>query len=201
MDVQFTIEEVTENPGLYLPSRSIYCLKAYVDGVNSGEMTDIWDALDGFYDWLVDTFNHRGTSIDEVKLIMHYVSTDPYDAFDKFFELLEAFYEEVYDGEEVLPFFAKIKDAPYDYLPQRTIHALYSFFWGVDMAAQGLIGYTDLNLFEEWLQDFYENSSSWYKIILLYSQDEFSALEQFQTLYSEFDAMPGHASDVEMPAR
>jgi hypothetical protein len=201
MNVQFTIQEVTKNPGLYLPSRSIYCLKAYIEGANSGEMTDVWDALDGFYDWLVDTFSHKGASIDEVKLIMHYASTDPYDAFNQFFELLEAFYEDVYDGEEMLPFFAKIKDAPFDYLPQRTIHALYSFFWGVDMAAQGLIGYTDLNLFEEYLQDFYENSSSWYKIILLYSQDEFSALEQFQTLYAEFDEMPGHASDVEMPAR
>lgn len=197
MDVEFTIQEVAENPGLYLPSRSIYCLKAYVDGVNSNEMTDVWDYLDGFYDWLVDTFNHKGNSIDEVKLIMHYVSTDAYDAFDKFFELLEAFY----DGEELLPFLQKIKEAPYDYLPQRTIHALYSYFWGIDMASQGMIEYTDLNAFEEWLQDFYENSSSWYKIILLYSQDEFSALQQFQTLYGEFDAMPGHASDVEMPAR
>ena len=44
MDAQFTIQEVTENPSLYLPSRSIYCLKAYIDGVNSGEMTDVWDA-------------------------------------------------------------------------------------------------------------------------------------------------------------
>ena len=195
MDVRFTIEEVTKNPGLYLPSRSIYCLKAYVDGINSGEMTDVWDYLDGFYDWLMNTFKHKGASIDEVKLILHYVSRDPYDAFDRFFELLEAFYE----GEELMPLFNRIKENPYDYLPQRTIHALYAYLWGVDMSTQGLVDYTDLSGFENWLQEYYENSSSWYKILLLYSQDEFSAMQQFQMLYEEFDAMPGHASDMEAP--
>ena len=196
MNARFTIEDVAGNPAMYLPSRSIYCLKAYVDGVNSNEMTDVWDYLDGFYDWLVDTFQHSGkTAQDEVKLISHYVSTDPHDAFFRFFELLEEFYE----GEELLPFFQRLRDNPHNYLPQINIQTLYAYLWGVDMASQGLCEYTDLSVFEEWLQDYFENDSSWYKILLLYSHDEFSALEQFHTLYEEFGAMPSHASDASTP--
>lgn len=195
MDTPFTIGEVAKNPRLYLPSRSIYCLKAYIDGVNSAEMTDVWDYLDGFYDWLVDTFQHRGVAQDEVKLILHYVSSDPYDAFNRFFELLDEFM----DGEELMPFFQNIRNNPYQYLPQRSIHALYAYFWGVDMASQGMIEYTDLSHFESWLQSTYENDSSWDKILLFYSHDEFSAIEQFQTLYEEFSIMPRHTSDDETP--
>jgi hypothetical protein len=197
MDVKFTIEDVAENPAMYLPSRSIYCLKAYIDGINSQEMTDVWDYLDGFYDWLVETFQHDGKTVpDEVKLILHYVSTDPNDAFYRFFELLENFYE----GDELLPFFRRIKENPYNYLPQVSIHTLYAYLWGVDMASQGLCNYTDLSEFEEWLQDYFENDSSWYKILLLYSQDEFGALQQFNTLYEEFATRPTHVSDGEAPS-
>ncbi len=193
MDVQFTIEDVVAKPAMYLPSRSIYCLKSYIDGINSNEMTDVWDYLDGFYDWLVDTFQHNGNgSQDEVKLILHYISTDPTDAFYRFFELVEEFNQ----GEELLPLFKKLRDNPLNYLPQVSIHTLYAYFWGVDMANQGLIEYTDLGEFENWLQEFYENDSSWYKILMFYSHDEFGALQQFKMLYEEFAMQPSHASDT-----
>ena len=196
MDVKFTIEEVVAQPNMYLPARSIYSLKAYVDGINSGEATDVWDYLDGFYDWLVETFQHtNGIAQDEVRLILHYVSTDPHDAFYRFFELVEEFLE----GEDLLPFFKDIRDNPYKYLPQISIHSLYAYLWGVDMASQGMVDYTDLSAFEDWLQDYYENDSSWYKILLFYSQDEFGALQQFKILYEEFATQPSHASDSEMP--
>jgi len=197
MDVRFTIEDVAEKPTMYLPSRSIYCLKAYVDGINSGEMTDVWDYLDGFYEWLVETFQHgRKGPQDEVKLILHYMSNDPNDAFFRFFELVEEFKE----GEELLPMFKKLKENPYNFLPQISIYTLYAYLWGVDMASQGLVEYTDLSDFEDWLQEYYENDSSWYKILMFYSQDEFGALQQFQTLYEEFATMPSHASDEERPS-
>lgn len=197
MDVRFTIEDVAEKPAMYLPSRSIYSLKAYIDGVNSGEMTDVWDYLDGFYDWLVETFQHgRQGAQDEVKLILHYMSNDPNDAFFRFFELVEEFKE----GEELLPLFKNLKENPYNYLPQISIYTLYAYLWGVDMASQGLVDYTDLSDFEDWLQEYYENDSSWYKILMFYSQDEFGALQQFQTLYEEFGSRPSHASDEEIPS-
>lgn len=189
---QSRLEEIINNPGMYLPARTIYCLKAYVDGINSPNQTDVWDYLDGFYDWLLDTFNHdnRGAQ-DEIKLILHYMSNDPYDAFDRFFELLDEYKE----GEN-LPLLQAIRERPFDFLPQRSIYALYAFFWGMDMQAQGYFDAIDLSEFEGWLQNQFENDSSWYKIIMLYSHDEFGALQQFATLYTEFSSKPGPASDT-----
>ena len=196
MDVQPTIslDEITQRPGMYLPARTIYCLKAFVDGINCEDQTDVWDYLDGFYDWLLETFNHRpdlGMHC-EMKLILHYMSKDPYDAFDRFFELVQEFQY----GEEELPLFKAIRENPYDFLPQRSIYCLYAYFWGKDMASQNYCPTINLSGFESYVQDKYELDDSWYRTILFYSQDEFGALNQFQELYEEFSSQPSHASDT-----
>lgn len=195
IDVQsdITLDEVAQQPGMYLPARTIYCLKAYIDGVNCDDQTDVWDYLDGFYDWLIDTFNHRSDlgMQCEMKLIMHYMSNDAYDAYDQFFNLVQEFRM----GEEELPLFKALRERPYDFLPQRSIQCLYAFLWGKDSYAQGMIEKVDLDGFETFVQEHYSLESPWHKTILFYSQDEFGALNTFQTLYEDFTVQPGHASD------
>jgi hypothetical protein len=195
IDVQsvITLDEITQRPGMYLPARSIYCLKAYIDGINCGDQTDVWDYLDGFYEWLLDTFNHKrdlGMQC-EMKLITHYMSHDGYDAYNQFFELVQEFRL----GEEELPLFTALQERPYDFLPQKSIQCLYAFLWGKDAFAQGITEKVNLDGFQEFVQERYELETTWHKTILFYSQDEFSALNTFQTLYEEFIVQPSHSSD------
>ena len=197
MDVQsaITLDEITQHPGMYLPAKSIYCLKAYVDGVNCDDQTDVWDYLDGFYDWLIDTFNHRSDlgMQCEIKLITHYMSNDGHDAYDQFFDLVQEFRM----GEEELPLFKALKERPYDFLPQKSIQCLYAYLWGKDSFAQGMVDKIDLEDFEAFVQEHYSIEASWHKAILFFSQDEFSALNVFQNLHEEFTVQPCHASDNE----
>ncbi len=195
MDVQplLSLDEITLRPGMYLPARTIYCLKSFIDGVNSDDQSDIWDYMDGFYDWLLETFNHPSDMgmHCEMKLILHYISHDPYDAFDRFFELVDEFKQ----GEYELPILRAIRRNPLNYLPQRSIYCLYAYFWGKDHASQNYCEPIDMDNFETWVQDKYEMDTPWHKTILFYSQDEFGALNQFKDLYEEFSSQPNHASD------
>ncbi len=195
MDVQsvITLEEITQRPAMYLPARTIYCLKAFIDGVNCEDQTDVWDYLDGFYDWLLETFNHKSSlgMQCEMKLIMHYMSNDAHDAYDQFFDLLQEFRM----GEEELPLFKALRERPYDFLPQKSIQCLYAYLWGKDNYAQGLAEKISMEGFEAFVQEHYELDAAWHKVILFYTQDEFSALETFQSLYEEFSVEPEHATD------
>lgn len=197
MNVQsaITLDEITQRPAMYLPAKSIYCLKAYIDGVNCDDQTDVWDYLDGFYDWLIDTFNHRSDlgMQCEIKLITHYMSNDGHDAYDQFFDLVQEFRM----GEEELPLFKALRERPYDFLPQKSIQCLYAYLWGKDSYAQGMIDKIDLDDFETFVQEHYKIETSWHKAILFFSQDEFSALNVFQNLHEEFTVQPCHASDNE----
>jgi|GEM_PF-2289058 len=193
VDSVVTLDEITQRPGVYLPAKSIYCLKAYIDGVNCEDQTDVWDYLNGFYDWLLNTFNHDsnlGMSC-EMKLITHYMSRDGHDAYDQFFELVQEFRL----GEEELPLFKALQERPYDFLPQKSIQCLYAFLWGKDAYAQGMTEQINLNGFEEFVQEHYKMQAAWHKVILFFTQDEFSALGVFQTLYEGFATTPSHASD------
>lgn len=195
IDIQsvITVEEILKRPAMYLPSRTIYSLKAYINGVNCPNQTDVWDYLDGFYDWLLDTFNHQSTlgMQCEMKLITHYMSQDTHDAYDKFFELVQEFRM----GEEELPLFKALRERPYDFLPQKSIYCLYAFLWGKDAMAQGLADTIDLSGFENFVEEHYSLEGEWHKTILFYSHDEFGALQTFQTLYEEYSIEPEHASD------
>jgi hypothetical protein len=195
MDVQtvITMEELVQHPATYLPARTIYCLKAFIDGVNCEDQTDVWDYLDGFYDWLLETFNHQSNigMQCEIKLIMHYMSQDNHDAYDRFFELVQEFRM----GEEEMPLFEALRERPYDFLPQKSIHCLYAYLWGKDMVAQGLIDPISMDEFEVFVQNHYDLESPWHKAILFHSQDEFGALNVFQELYDEFISQPSHATD------
>ena len=195
MDVlsAITLDKITQRPAIYLPAQSTYCLKAYIDGVNCYNQTDVWDYLDGFYDWLIETFNHKsdlGVQC-EIRLITHYLSDDGQDVYDQFFDLVQEFRM----GEQELPLFKFLRERPYDFLPQKSIQCLYAYFWGKDSYAQGMIDKIDLEDFEVFVQEYYGIKSAWHKVILLYSQDEFSALNVFQKLHKEFTIQPCHSSD------
>jgi hypothetical protein len=72
---------------------------------------------------------------------------------------------------------------------------LYAFLWGKDAYAQGMTEQINLNGFEEFVQEHYKMQAAWHKVILFFTQDEFSALGVFQTLYEGFTTTPSHASD------
>jgi hypothetical protein len=190
---EITLDEVLQRPEAYLPARSIYALKAFIDGVNCPDQTDVWDYLDGFYEWLLETFEHEGkTGLPcEMKLIMHYMSRDAHEAYDTFFELLQAFRLD----EPELPLFKALRERPYDFLPEKSIYTLYAYLWGKDTVAQGLIEPIALAGFEAYIEEHYEMKGAWHKLILLHTQDEFGALNVFRELYEAFTANPEHATD------
>ncbi|MCU0565737.1 MAG: hypothetical protein MUF49_03975 [Oculatellaceae cyanobacterium Prado106] len=86
-----------------------------------------------------------------------------------------------------------IEKRPALYLGQPTITHLGTFLAGYNFARRQLgIPQTEqeqrFSEFQEWIEQKFKvrSSQSWEKIILFYSQDEFSALKFFFTLFHEF---------------
>ncbi len=67
---------------------------------------------------------------------------------------------------------------------------------GKDAAAQGIIDVMDMTDFERFVQRNYDMEGvSWDKIILFHSQDEFTALSTFESLFGDYFVTPEHSSD------
>ncbi len=94
-----------------------------------------------------------------------------------------------------------IEQRPAMYLGHPSITHLQSFLAGYFLARQQLgIPETEqeqqFSDFQPWIQQRFKISSgqSWDKIILFFSQDEHTALQQFFTLFHEFcSAIPSHS--------
>lgn len=82
-----------------------------------------------------------------------------------------------------------IKERPAMYLGGRTITHLKAFidgwFFGI---MEEIDDHELLNSFQDWLQKKYkiDSNQSWAQIILFYSMDEYSALDHFFKLFSDF---------------
>ncbi|EDS4738642.1 hypothetical protein B0C58_004694 [Salmonella enterica subsp. enterica serovar Oranienburg] len=80
-----------------------------------------------------------------------------------------------------------IEKRPAMYLSRNTISALKAFLDGWQIRdPKGIINSDVLVTFQNYIEDYYEiNGHSWDKIILLFSQDETDALNNFFIRYHE----------------
>jgi len=81
-----------EKPGLYLCSRTIECLRAFIDGwlTGAGNPPDETELLMvGFQRWIQERF-HVEAAISWDRIILFY-SKDSFDALDQFFALFEEY--------------------------------------------------------------------------------------------------------------
>ena len=80
-----------------------------------------------------------------------------------------------------------IEKRPALYLSRCTISALKAFLDGWQIRdPKGIINLDVLVYFQHYIEDYYEISGhSWDKIILLFSQDEYDALNNFFIKYNE----------------
>jgi hypothetical protein len=82
------IDAIRERPGLYLPARTIECLRAFVDGwLLAGDASGADTNLigDGFQRWVAERFDVR--SPHSWNQIIAFHSKDGFDALDQFFRL------------------------------------------------------------------------------------------------------------------
>lgn len=91
--------------------------------------------------------------------------------------------------ESVRELIEKIKVRPAAYIGKHYISNLKSFIDGWFYGnPNGIIDSNLMNEFQDWIEDKYKvnTTHSWSNIILFYSADEYSALNNFFELFDEF---------------
>lgn len=95
MELQDILQQIKNRPAMYLGSRSISCLYAFLNGYigtrhNSGlSPTKQEEQLNDFQEWITNKYRIT-TAHSWAKIILFY-SGDEREALDKFFELWETF--------------------------------------------------------------------------------------------------------------
>lgn len=192
---QLTLVDLAINPMACLPARSIYCLHAFINGVNSPEATDGLYHLEGFAEWLSEQLDLEYDGIYEAhQLVLRYLSPDPQEAYFAFLVQLEAYCTE--QGDIWPALLEGMRTRPRDYVAVTSVYTLLAYLWGMEYRSQGMIApRLDLAPFEEWLRSYYEQEGAWYELLLLHAMDEYGALQQFMILYKTFALAPSHLSD------
>jgi len=84
------IEQIKLRPAMYLGRKSIFCLRAFLDGWCFREPQGVEDiaVMEEFQRWLQTRFHHPSHSWER---IIQFYSGDEADATDRFFKLFESF--------------------------------------------------------------------------------------------------------------
>lgn len=195
MQEKLTLVDLAINPMAYLPARNIYCLDAYINGINSEEMADGLFHLEDFGEWLAEQLGVPYDGLYEShQMVLRYLSPDPQEAYFTFLTYLKMYYGE--QGDIWPAMLERMMTHPREYVAVTSVHTLLSYLWGMEMRNQGMVELPiSLTAFEDWLQAYYEQKGGWSELLLLHAMDEYGALQQFMILYKTFAIAPSHVSD------
>ncbi|MCC5667259.1 hypothetical protein LC653_26070 [Nostoc sp. CHAB 5784] len=209
------LQEIKDNPVIYIDKPSITCLDFFVGGylsqLSNLGLTPEGYPMEGFNEWMQE---RAKTNITQSWLeIILFLSSSEKDAFYMFFELFEKFIKQKnnskrQESEDILrlrqdlmfPRFdiykeilGAIKKRPGMYLGTSSITRLDMLLRGYSFARRE-VGVPpteperEFEGFQSWVQEKYgiNSGQSWSKIILFYSVDEDEALQKFFELFEEY---------------
>ena len=210
------LQEIKDNPVMYIDKPSITCLHSFLNGYLSSlshlGFTRQGYATEGFNEWMQERAKTK-VSQSWAGIILFLCNSER-NAFYSFFELFEKFLKQkdelkIPENEEkssatednltFLQFdiyneiLKGIKKRPGMFLGTSSITKLDMLLRGYTQARReaGLAPTDEEKEFEgfqKWVQEKYEIKSgqSWAKIILFYSIDDYEALQRFFELYEEY---------------
>ncbi|AVH71396.1 hypothetical protein [Nostoc sp. 'Lobaria pulmonaria (5183) cyanobiont'] len=209
------LQEIKDNPVIYIDKPSITCLDFFVGGylsqLSNLGLTPEGYPMEGFNEWMQE---RAKTNITQSWLeIILFLSSSEKDAFYMFFELFKKFKKQknnskTQESEDVLrlrqdlmfPRFdiykeilGAIKKRPGMYLGTSSITRLDMLLRGYSFARRE-VGVPpteperEFEGFQSWIEEKYgiNSGQSWAKIILFYSVDEHEALQKFFELFEEY---------------
>lgn len=203
------LQEIKNNPVIYIDKPSITCLDFFVGGYLS-QLSNLGLTPEGYP---MEGFNEQmqeraKTNITQSWLeIILFLSSSEKDAFYIFFELFEKFIKQKnnskrQESEDVLrlrqfdiysEILSGIKKRPGMFLGSSSITRLDMLLRGYSLARRE-VGVPpteperEFEGFQSWVQEKYriDSGQSWSKIILFYSVDEYEALQKFFELFEEY---------------
>ncbi|MEH2457011.1 hypothetical protein [Nostoc sp.] len=209
------LQEIKDNPVIYIDKPSITCLDFFVGGYLS-QLSDLGLTpegypMEGFNEWMQERAKTNVTQ-SWAGIILFLCRTER-NAFYEFFELFEKFIKQknnskTQESEDVLrlrqdlmfPQFdiykeilGAIKKRPGMYLGRSSITRLDMLLRGYSLARRE-VGVPpteperEFEWFQSWIEEKYgiNSGQSWSKIILFYSVDEYEALQKFFELFEEY---------------
>ncbi|MEH1843759.1 MAG: hypothetical protein V7L25_01765 [Nostoc sp.] len=208
------LQEIKDNPIIYLDKPSITCLDLFLIGYLSTRTELGLDregsGIEGFQEWMQ---NREKTNVSQswARIILFLNGSERSSFFD-FFRLFDIFCEQksLYEEEnehknqsikndfryylrELYEFLGSIKKRPAMYLGTPSITRLDMLLRGYTLARReaGLVPTEEEKEFEgfqSWVQEKYgiKSGQSWSKIILFYSVDEYEALNKFFELFEKY---------------
>ncbi|MEH2077664.1 MAG: hypothetical protein V7K57_25240 [Nostoc sp.] len=217
MNELFTLlQNIKENPVMYIDKPSITCLDSFLTGYISGLITLGFTTIDscgmeGFQEWIQERAK-TNVSRSWAGIILSYSGSER-AAFNRFFEEFEQFLKQkdnskIQKNEDIsrlsedmsFPRFdiyneipSNIKKRPGMFLGRSSITRLDMLLRGYSFARREVgVPPTEperkFEGFQSWIEDKYgiNSGQSWSKIILFYSVDEHEALEKFFELFEEY---------------
>lgn len=210
------LQEIKDNPVMYIDKPSITCLHSFLNGYLSSlshlGFTREGYATEGFHEWMQERAKTK-VSQSWAGIILFLCGSER-NAFYSFFELFERFLKQkeeskiqeteekssaTEDNSTFLQFdiynelLKGIKKRPSMYLGTNSVTRLDMVLRGYSLARRE-VGVPpteperEFSGFQSWIQEKYEikSNQSWAKIILFFSMDEHEALERFFELYEEY---------------
>jgi hypothetical protein len=209
------LQEIKDNPVIYIDKPSITCLHSFLNGYLSGLIrlgfTQEGSETDGFNEWMQE---RAKTNVSQSWAgIILFGSGSERTAFYRFFEEFEQFLKQKNDSKiqesednlrlsqdlrfpqfdiynEIL---SSIKKRPGMYLGSGSVTRLDMVLRGYSLARKEVgVPPTEperkFEGFQSWVQEKYgiKTGQSWSKIILFYSVDEYEALQNFFELFEEY---------------
>ncbi|MEH2281949.1 MAG: hypothetical protein V7K90_11580 [Nostoc sp.] len=210
------LQNIKENPVMYIDKASITCLDSfltgYIDGLITLGFTDISSCgIEGFQEWIQE---RAKTNLSQSWAgIILFGSGSERAAFNRFFEEFEQFLKQKDDSKiqksedisrlnEDMSFprfdiykeiLGAIKKRPGMYLGRSSITRLDMLLRGYSLARREVgvpptESEREFEGFQSWVEEKYgiHSGQSWSKIILFYSVDEPEALQKFFELFEEY---------------
>ncbi len=203
------LQEIKDNPVIYLDRPSIICLHSFLNGYLDARMDLGLDregsGIEGFQDWIQE--KAKTQVCQSWSGIILFGSGSERTAFYRFFEEFEQFSKQKNSSknqknEDVLrlrqfdiynEILSGIKKRPGMYLGSSSVTRLDMVLRGCSLARREVgVPPTEpekkFQGFQLWVQEKYgiKTSQSWSKIILFYSVDEYEALQKFFELFEEY---------------
>ncbi|MEH2316691.1 hypothetical protein [Nostoc sp.] len=209
------LQEIKDNPVIYIDKPSITCLHSFLNGYLSG-LIRLWftqegSETDGFNEWMQE---RAKTNVSQSWAgIILFGSGSERTAFYRFFEEFAQFLKQKNsskskESEDVLRLRQDLNFRKFDIYDEilKGIKKRPGMFLGtssitkLDMLLRGYsLGRKEVGVppteperefegFQSWVQEKYgiKSGQSWSKIILFYSIDEHEALEKFFELFEEY---------------
>jgi hypothetical protein len=215
MNLSRLLQEIKDNPVMYLDKPSITCLHFFLNGYLDARMDLGLDregsGMKGFKDWIQE--RAKTQVCQSWSGIILFGSGTERIAFYRFFEEFEHFLKQknnskILESEDVLrlrqdlrfrqfdiynEILKGIKKRPGMYLGRSSITRLDMLLRGYSLARRE-VGVPpteperEFEGFQSWIEEKYgiKSGQSWSKIILFYSVDEHEALQKFFELFEEY---------------